>query len=59
MVAVGLPPDPTVVAGAPPILMCLRGLNVVGSVVGTLVDVDEALDFTARGLVHVSAYLSH
>ncbi|KAI9876905.1 MAG: hypothetical protein M1823_007192, partial [Watsoniomyces obsoletus] len=52
MVAVGLPPDPTIVAGAPPILMCLRGLNIVGSVVGTLVDVDEALDFTARDLVH-------
>jgi alcohol dehydrogenase, propanol-preferring len=25
---------------------------VVGSVVGTLKDVEEALDFTARGLVH-------
>ena len=54
LVAVGLPPDPTVVAGAPPMLMCLKALNVVGSVVGTLVDVDEALDFTARDLVHVS-----
>jgi propanol-preferring alcohol dehydrogenase len=54
MVVVGLPPDPTVIAGAPPLVMCLRGLSVVGSVVGTLVDVDEALDFTARGLVHVS-----
>ena len=54
MVVVGLPTDPTVIAGAPPMLMCLKGLNVVGSVVGTLVDVDEALDFTARDLVHVS-----
>jgi propanol-preferring alcohol dehydrogenase len=54
MVAVGLPQDPTVIAGAPPVLLCMRALNVVGSVVGTLVDVDEALDFTARGLVHVS-----
>tara|TARA_R110002060_G_scaffold19275_8_gene26269 strand:+ start:88 stop:279 length:192 start_codon:yes stop_codon:yes gene_type:complete len=30
----------------------LRKLNVVGSVVGTLKDVEEALDFTARDLVH-------
>lgn len=52
MVCVGLPSDPTVIAGAPPMLMCLRKLNIVGSVVGTLKDVDEALDFTARGLVH-------
>lgn len=54
VVAVGLPTDPTVVAGAPPIMLCLRRLNVVGSVTGTLKDVEEALDFTARGLVHVS-----
>jgi alcohol dehydrogenase, propanol-preferring len=52
VVAVGLPPDPTVLAGAPPVVHCLRRLNVVGSVVGTLKDVEEALDFTARGLVH-------
>jgi propanol-preferring alcohol dehydrogenase len=51
MVCVGLPKDPTVIAGADPITMCLRKLNVVGSVVGTLKDVEEALDFTARGLV--------
>jgi len=55
VVAVGLPKDPTVLAGAPPLMMCLRKLNVVGSVVGTLKDVEEALDFTARGLVHVSS----
>jgi alcohol dehydrogenase, propanol-preferring len=54
MVAVGLPKDPTVIAGAPPLKMCLNKLNVVGSVVGTLKDVEEALDFTARDLVHVS-----
>jgi propanol-preferring alcohol dehydrogenase len=30
----------------------MRKLNVVGSVTGTLKDVEEALDFTARGLVH-------
>lgn len=52
VVAVGLPKDSSVVAGAPPILMCLKRLNVVGSVTGTLRDVDECLDFTARGLVH-------
>ncbi|KAK5189551.1 hypothetical protein LTR99_001830 [Exophiala xenobiotica] len=52
VVAVGLPKDPTVLAGAPPLMLCLRKLNIVGSVVGTLKDVEEALDFTARGLVH-------
>lgn len=36
MVAVGLPPDPSVVAGAPPLLLALKRLNVVGSVTGTL-----------------------
>jgi alcohol dehydrogenase, propanol-preferring len=82
VVAVGLPKDPSVIAGAPPILLCLKRLNVVGSkllfpdndliaimtntlcrgpearlirftgVTGTLKDVEEALSFTARGLVH-------
>ncbi|KAJ4363543.1 hypothetical protein N0V83_009839 [Neocucurbitaria cava] len=52
MVCVGLPKDPTIIAGAHPVMMCLKKLNVVGSVVGTLKDVEEALDFTARGLVH-------
>jgi propanol-preferring alcohol dehydrogenase len=51
MVCVGLPKDASIVAGADPITMCLKKLNVVGSVVGTLKDVEEALDFTARGLV--------
>lgn len=51
VVAVGLPKDPTVLAGAPPIMMALKRLQVVGSVVGTLKDVEEALDFTARGIV--------
>lgn len=54
VVAVGLPKDPTILAGAPPLMLCLKKLNVVGSVVGTLKDVEEALDFTARGLVKVS-----
>lgn len=55
VVVVGLPKDPSVIAGAPPIMMALRRLNFVGSVVGSLKDVEEALDFTARGLVHVSS----
>ncbi|KAK4942041.1 hypothetical protein LTR28_008764 [Elasticomyces elasticus] len=33
-------------------MLALRRLNVVGSVTGTLKDTEEALDFTARGLVH-------
>lgn len=52
LVAVGIPSDPTIVAGASPILISTKMLNVVGTLVGTLKDVDEALDFTARGLVH-------
>lgn len=54
MVVVGLPQDSSIIAGAPPITLALRRLNVVGSVVGSLKEVEEALDFTARGLVHVS-----
>lgn len=54
MVCVGLPKDQTVVAGAPPILMCLKRLNIVGSVVGTLKDVEEVcfiqLMWFSRGL---------
>jgi propanol-preferring alcohol dehydrogenase len=41
MVCVGLPKDTSVVAGGHPILMCMKKLNVVGSVVGTLKDVEE------------------
>ncbi|KAH6886244.1 hypothetical protein B0T10DRAFT_539300 [Thelonectria olida] len=52
VVAVGLPQDSSIIAGAPPMTMVLRRLNIVGSVVGSLKDVEEALDFTARGLVH-------
>ncbi|KAF2742657.1 alcohol dehydrogenase [Sporormia fimetaria CBS 119925] len=52
VVCVGLPKDASVVAGAPPVMMCMKRLNVVGSVVGTLQDVKETLDLTARGLVH-------
>lgn len=52
MVCVGLPKDHTIVAGLPPLIMCLKSMEIVGSVVGTKRDVEEALDFTARGLVH-------
>ena len=48
---VGLPKDLSVVAGAHPLMMCMKKLNIVGSVVGTLKECDEALEFTARGLV--------
>lgn len=51
VVVVGLPKDTSVIAGAPPVMMALRRLNFVGSVVGSLRDVEEALDFTARGQV--------
>ena len=51
VVAVGIPSDPNVVAGAPPGILAIRSLNVVGAVTGTLKQVDEALDFVARGLV--------
>ncbi|KAI8941984.1 hypothetical protein NX059_000094 [Plenodomus lindquistii] len=51
VVCVGIPKDPTVIAGALPTVMILKRLNVVGTVVGTLKDAEEALDFTARGLV--------
>jgi propanol-preferring alcohol dehydrogenase len=53
LVAVGLPKDPSFIAGAP-LMLTLKRLQIVGSVVGTLKDVEEALDFTARGLIHVS-----
>ncbi|OJD34339.1 alcohol dehydrogenase [Diplodia corticola] len=52
MVAVGFPKDGTIIAGAPPQILAMKRLNIVGSVTGTLKDVDEMLDFTARGLVH-------
>jgi len=56
MVGVGLPADASVRSGPPPIMLALRRLNVVGSVVGTLKEVEDCLDFTARGLVHVSVH---
>lgn len=35
MVCVGLPTDHTVVAGLPPSMMCMKSLQIVGSIVGT------------------------
>jgi hypothetical protein len=57
VVAVGLPQDPTIIAGAPPMAVALRRLKIVGSVTGSMKDVEEALDFTARGLVRVSTLI--
>jgi len=36
MVAVGLPKETDVMAGAPPLQLALKRLNIVGSVTGTL-----------------------
>lgn len=57
MVCVGIPKDPTVFAGTLPIVLIAKDIAIVGSAVGTLKDTQEALDFTARGLVH--PILSH
>lgn len=56
VVVVGLPKDATIIAGAVPMVMAMKQLKVVGSVVGSLNDVKEALDLTARDLVHVSSF---
>ena len=52
MVCVGLPKDASIVAGTMPVLLIAKDIAIVGSAVGTKKDCDEALDFTARGLVH-------
>jgi len=52
VVAVGLPTDTSVMAGSSPLDLALKRKNIVGSVTGTLKDVEECLEFTARGLVH-------
>jgi len=38
-------------AGADPLLICFNKLSIVGSLVGSQSDVDEALAFAARGLI--------
>jgi propanol-preferring alcohol dehydrogenase len=45
---VGIPGDASVVAGAPPVLLALKRLNIVGSVTGTLKDVEEAYVYISR-----------
>lgn len=54
VVAVGIPGDASVIAGAPPVLLALKRLNVVGSVTGTLKVrrvnplIDRSIDLTIR-----------
>ncbi|KAH7021894.1 alcohol dehydrogenase [Ilyonectria destructans] len=52
MVALALPKDPSIIAGMSAVLVSGLRLNIVGSLVGTKKEADEALDFTVRGLVH-------
>jgi alcohol dehydrogenase, propanol-preferring len=51
MVSVGIPTEPTTLAGGHPALIAMRQINIAGSVTGTNKEVEEALDLTARGLV--------
>ncbi|KAF5981984.1 alcohol dehydrogenase V [Fusarium bulbicola] len=51
MVALGIPKTPAVMAGSPAALIIGKKLNIVGSLVGTKREADEALDFAARGLI--------
>ncbi|UPL00882.1 hypothetical protein LCI18_011816 [Fusarium solani-melongenae] len=50
--ALAIPRSPTVVAGSSAAVVSGKRLNIVGSLVGTKKEAEEALDFTARGLVH-------
>ncbi|KAJ4178360.1 hypothetical protein NW767_014882 [Fusarium falciforme] len=52
MVALAIPRYPTVVAGSSAAIVSGKRLNIVGSLVGTKKEAEEALDFTARGLIH-------
>ncbi|KAF5013703.1 hypothetical protein FDECE_302 [Fusarium decemcellulare] len=52
LVSLALPKDPSVIAGTAAALVRGNRSNIVGSLVGTEMEVEEALDFTARGLVH-------
>lgn len=54
VVSVGLPADPTVVAGAPPIMMAMKRLNVVGSVTGTLKVCSVVVLFVSTRLTHLT-----
>ncbi|CZR40510.1 uncharacterized protein FPRO_05410 [Fusarium proliferatum ET1] len=52
LVALGIPNHPAVMAGTMAALVIGKRLNIVGSLVGTKREADEALDFVARGLIH-------
>ncbi|KAF5685677.1 ADH5-alcohol dehydrogenase V [Fusarium circinatum] len=51
MVALGIPKTLAVMAGSSAALIIGKKLNIVGSLVGTKREADEALDFAARGLI--------
>ncbi|KAK2036460.1 GroES-like protein [Colletotrichum somersetense] len=51
MVALALPASPATVAGASAAFVSGMRLSIVGSLVGTKKEADEALDFAARGLI--------
>lgn len=59
IVVVGLAKDPSIVAGAPPGLLTMMQLKIVGSLAGNLKEMEEAFDLSARGLVHVSRIPPH
>lgn len=51
MVCVGLPGDADIRAGPHPAYLVRNNLKIVGSMCGSLKEVEEALDFGVRGLV--------
>ncbi|KAH6985197.1 chaperonin 10-like protein [Ilyonectria destructans] len=51
VVVVGVATDPSVLAGAPPALLTMMQLRIVGSLAANLKEVEEAFDLSARGLV--------
>ena len=50
LVAVGIPHTGSVIVGAQPMIVCMNQLKVVGSLVGTLQEVEECLDLTGERL---------
>ncbi|OQN99775.1 hypothetical protein B0A48_14545 [Cryoendolithus antarcticus] len=52
VIAVGVPGAPDAFLGTHPAMLAMGAYRTAGSVVGTLKEVDEALDFVKRGLVH-------
>ncbi|KAK6439772.1 hypothetical protein LTR95_004013 [Oleoguttula sp. CCFEE 5521] len=51
VIAVGVPGAPDAFLGMHPAMLAMGAFRTAGSVVGTLKEVDEALDFVKRGLV--------